>query len=86
MCKKIVKTLHEKTKFFIKNFFSKCDQIGRKLRIWSHLVKKFLMKNSIICAVRDLFLGILGNISKNGENILKKFLLPSNCARMFCKK
>ena len=27
--------LHKKMKFSIKNFFSKCDQIRRKLRIWS---------------------------------------------------
>ena len=32
-------------KFFMKDFFSKCDQIRRKLRVWSHLLKKFLMKN-----------------------------------------
>ena len=38
-------------KFCIKNFFSKCDQIHRKLRIWSHLLKKFLMENFIFCAV-----------------------------------
>ena len=25
--------------FSIKDFFSKCDQTGRKLRIWSHLLK-----------------------------------------------
>ena len=41
-------------KFFIKNFFSKCDQIRRKLRIWSHLPKKSLMKNFILCAVFHL--------------------------------
>ena len=28
-----------------KNFFSKCDQIRKKLRIRSHLLKKLLMKN-----------------------------------------
>ena len=33
-------------KFSIKNFFSKCDQIRRKLQIWSHLLKKSLMENS----------------------------------------
>ena len=33
-------------KFSIKDFFSKCF-----LRIWSHLLKKFLMKNFIFCAV-----------------------------------
>ena len=34
-------------KFSIKDFFSKCDQIRRKLRIWSHLLKKSLMENLI---------------------------------------
>ena len=38
-------------KFFIKHFFSKCDQIRRKLRIWSHLLKKSLMKNFIFYVV-----------------------------------
>ena len=42
----------QKMKFFIKDFFSKCDQIRRKLRIWSHLLKKSLMKNIIFCAVK----------------------------------
>ena len=37
-------------KFSIKDFFSKCDQIHKKLRIWSHLLKKSLMGN-IFCAV-----------------------------------
>ena len=40
----------QKMKFSIKHFFSKCDQIRRKLRIWSHLLKKFLMENFIFCA------------------------------------
>ena len=38
-------------KFSIKDFFSKCDQIRRKLRIWSHLLKKSLMENFIFCAM-----------------------------------
>ena len=29
----------QKIKFFIEDFFSKCDQIRRKLRIWLHLLK-----------------------------------------------
>ena len=33
------KTIAQKMKFSIKDFFSKCDQIRRKLRIWSHLLK-----------------------------------------------
>ena len=35
----------------IKAFFSKCDQIRRKLRIWSHLLEKSLMEDIIFCAV-----------------------------------
>ena len=41
----------QKMKFSMKDFFSKCDQICRKLRIWSYLLKKSLMKNFISCAV-----------------------------------
>ena len=29
----------------------KCDQIHRKLWVWSHLLKKSLMENFIFCAV-----------------------------------
>ena len=45
----------QKRKFSIKEFFSKCDQIRRKLRIWSHLLKKPLMKNFIFYAVRSAY-------------------------------
>ena len=41
----------QKTKFSIKDLFSKCDQIRSFLRIWSHLLKKSLMGNFIFCAV-----------------------------------
>ena len=41
----------QKMKFSIKDFFGKCDQIRNFLRIWSHLLKKSLMKNFIFCAV-----------------------------------
>ena len=40
-----------KMKFFFKNFFSRCDQIGSLLWIWSHLLNKSLTKNFIFCAV-----------------------------------
>ena len=43
----------QKMKFSIKNFFTNCDQIRRKLRIWSYLVKKSLMENFIFCAVSE---------------------------------
>ena len=37
----------QKMKFSIKDFFSKCEQIRRKLRICSHLLKKSLVGNFI---------------------------------------
>ena len=40
-----------KMKFFSKDFFRKCDQIRRNLRIWLHLLKKSLMENFIFCAM-----------------------------------
>ena len=36
----------QKMKFSIKDFFSKCDQMRRKLRIWPHLLKKSLIVES----------------------------------------
>ena len=43
-------------KFPIDDFFSKCDQIRRKLRIWSHLLKKSLKENFIFRAVLTPFI------------------------------
>ena len=58
----------QEIKFPIKDFFSKCDQIHKKLWIWSYLLKKSLMENFIFCA---LFSAI-----KVHENLcfLRKFL------------
>ena len=54
-CFWVSKTLPERTlkneEHFIKDFFSKCDQIRSFLRIWSNLLKKPLMENFIFCAV-----------------------------------
>ena len=47
----IIKFTAQKIKFFIKDFFSKCHQICRKLWIWPHLLNKFLMENFIFWAV-----------------------------------
>ena len=44
----------QKMKFPINDFFSKCDQIHRQLRIWSHLLKKSLMENFTFCATSFL--------------------------------
>ena len=48
---KLTDATAQKTKFSIKDFFSKRDQIRKKLQIWSHLQKKYLMENFIFCAV-----------------------------------
>ena len=45
------KYIAQKMKFSIKHFFSKCNQIRKKLWIWSHLLKKSLMENFIFYAV-----------------------------------
>ena len=41
----------QKTKFFIKDFCCKCDQIRSFLRIWSQQLKNSIMENFIFCAV-----------------------------------
>ena len=49
----------QKMKFSIKDFFSKCDQIRRKLQkllIWLHLLDKSLTKNFIFCVVQVLLI------------------------------
>ena len=46
-------TTVQKMKFSIMDFFSEWDQIRSFLRIWSHLLKKFLMENVIFCAVHS---------------------------------
>ena len=58
--------------FFIKDFFSKCDQIRSFLRIWSCLLKKSLMEN--FCAVL---------LNQNSD--IKVFLLLESCISIFPK-
>ena len=38
-------------KFSTTDFFSRYDEIRKKLQIWSHLLKKYLVENLIFCAV-----------------------------------
>lgn len=35
-------------KFSVKDLFSKCDQLCRKLHIWSHILKEYLMNGNFI--------------------------------------
>ena len=62
-----------KMKFPIKDFFSKCDQIRRKQRIWSHLLKKSLMENFIL---------LCSNRKKKQENFCCSF---ENCVAVAAK-
>ena len=41
----------QKMKFSIKDFFSRYDQIRRKLQIWSHLLKQSLTENFFFCVL-----------------------------------
>ena len=44
-------SIEQNMRFSIKDLFSKCDQICRKLRIWSLLLKKSLLETSFFVAV-----------------------------------
>ena len=46
----------QKMKLPIKDFFSKCDQIRSLLRIWSHLLKKSLMKDFVFSVVYHIII------------------------------
>ena len=49
----MVSTTTKQKMFFNTDFFSKCDQIHRKLRTWSHLLMKSLKENYIfLCSER----------------------------------
>ena len=69
-------------KFTIKHFFSKYDRICKKLRIWSHLLKKSLMENFIFCSVKRLrmFMGPIKNFmyvyGSHRERSLDQAILP----------
>ena len=54
----------QKMKFFINDFFSKSDQIRRKLWTWSHLLKKSLMENFIFLRSESFNRKILRNDSQ----------------------
>ena len=52
-------------KFSMNDFFSTDNQMCSFLRIWSHLLQKYLMENFIFCAVTkfEVFSSQLANIS-----------------------
>ena len=68
-------------KFFIKDFLGKCDQIRRKLRIWSYSLKKSLMENFIfLCSVSILRYRVQSRFSYFSD-ILFAWLVEQNNIR-----
>ena len=68
-------------KFSIEYFFSKCDQIWSKLQIWSHLLKKSLMKNLIFYAMFYLQnrVSVFWNFNFYPRYLGKRSLCPRFC-------
>ena len=50
----------------MKDVFIKCDQIHSCLRIWPHLLKKFIMENFIFCAVGKM--SVIGQFAEVSES------------------
>ena len=69
----------QKLTFSIKDFLSNCDQMSSFVRIFSHLMKKFLMENIIFvqCSLRDPIHVQEYNRSKETRNMLRLFLKKS---------
>ena len=74
-------------KFFIKNFFSKCDQIRRKLR--SHLLKKSLMEIIFAVLLRRTNIYYESYVTRFSYNLLlqapflEKHLVNNNVTGVF---
>ena len=74
--------------FFIKDSLSKCDQIRSFKEIWSHLLKKSVMKLSFLCIViwqNNLFLAYIRLVHYLTRKILKSNSLLQNIC-MFLQK
>ena len=63
-----------KKRFSIKDLFSKCDQIRRKLRIWSHLLKKSLIENFNFCAVNIVISRLRCNFAILSERFCENYI------------
>ena len=59
----------QKMKFSIEDFFTKCDHTRGKLRVWSNLTKKSLMRNSIFCAVNVIIIDVFLPSSRPSLNL-----------------
>ena len=57
----------KKQSFSITEFFSKCDQI-RRLRIWSHLLKKSVMENIFVQCWHQILRGTISFSRSKSSN------------------
>ena len=79
----------QKNEVPIRDFFSKCDQIHTKLRIWSYLLKNFLIENFIFCAVDPsicLSRAFLWNRSSNNKMWRRRIFWTKSCCRVLVPK
>ena len=65
----------QKKKFSIKDLFSKCDQIRRKLRIWSHLLHFYVLCLKKCHAHRDYLYNFISDDGANNIFMLLSVLL-----------
>ena len=65
----------QKMKISIKDFCSKYDQIWSFLRIWSHLLKKYLIENFLFCAVQCLEAQLFTTFSNLPYHIVSVIIL-----------
>ena len=57
LCRISITDTAQKMKFSIRDFFSKCDQIRMKLRIWPHFLKKILdAALHFLCSVKVMYI------------------------------
>ena len=73
----------QKLKSSIKDFFSKYDQIRRKLRIWPRLLKKSLMENFIFCAVKKYLMITSYNGWKFHTMILREYYVTMTLRKYY---
>ena len=74
----------QKMKFSIRDFFSNCDQIRRKLRIWSHLLKESLMGNFFfLCS--DIVEKLIWSWLKTKGKIFQKWCVEQDIFQLYRK-
>ena len=64
-------------RFSIKDFISKCDQIRRKLRVSSNLLKKSLMEKLVFCTVTVVEIKPWGSQMNDKRSIKSTFVFSS---------